>query len=124
MSYYNAMRVLPRRMALYRDRISLLLTHEQRPSTNDILLTLLDRCVGRLMGRSPFNGGGGGAGLGSETRPYWAAAANKQASSLARLPASHSHSTADLAPRAAREMKRVCLGGQNGPKKQKTRCDA
>lgn len=52
--------------------------------------------------------GVGGAGLGSETRPYWAAAANEQASSLARPPPTH---TADLGPRAAREMKRVCLGG-------------
>lgn len=51
------MRVLPRRMALHRARISLLLTHEQRPSTNDILRSLLGRCVERLMGRSPFNGG-------------------------------------------------------------------
>lgn len=34
----------------------LLLTHEQRPPTNDMSRSLPDRCAGRLMGRSPFNG--------------------------------------------------------------------
>lgn len=47
MSYY--MRVLSRRMALYRASISLLLTHKQRPSTNEMWRSLPDRCVGRLM---------------------------------------------------------------------------
>lgn len=34
---------------------TLLLTHEQRPQTNDMSRSLPDRCAGRLMGRSPFN---------------------------------------------------------------------
>lgn len=35
---------------------TLLLTHEQQPPTNNMSQSLPDRCAGRLMGRSPFNG--------------------------------------------------------------------
>lgn len=88
------MRVLPLPIALHLVCASLLLTRQQRPTTNDVSRSLTDRCDGRLMRRLPFNG--------------------VCACKLARLLL-----TADLAPRAAGEMKRFCLEGQNAQKKQR-----